>query len=140
MEEAARQAGTTPQAGLFSQPPAGSIVSRDDADQDAWFSAQGSLDLSTPVDGAVETLSCEHCGREWTRNLVRGRKPTRCVSCASGRSTDTTSLSATRPKERNRRLAAAMRDLGKEPTGAAWTRAKGLLEAGQSFEAAARDA
>lgn len=89
----------------------------------------------------METLVCQSCGKEWTRRRVRGRKPTRCGSCVSGGSV----LGDFRPdvlpvKERNRRLAAALRDAGKEPTGPHWQRAKELLDAGASFADAAREA
>jgi hypothetical protein len=43
-------------------------------------------------------------------------------------------------REVNRRLAAALRDHGKEPNGTAWMRAKDLLKAGNSFDEAARKA
>jgi hypothetical protein len=31
----------------------------------------------------TETLACKECGESWTRELVRGRKPTKCASCKS---------------------------------------------------------
>jgi hypothetical protein len=29
----------------------------------------------------TETLVCKECGESWTRELVRGRKPSKCSSC-----------------------------------------------------------
>jgi very-short-patch-repair endonuclease len=89
---------------------------------------------------SMETLTCQSCGAEWTRRRVRGRKPTRCGKCVSDRPAKKETHSGLAIKERNRRLAAALRDLGKEPNGAVWQRAKELLEAGHSFSEAARDA
>ena len=34
----------------------------------------------------AEVLVCERCGRSWSRPVTPGRKPTKCVDCAAGRS------------------------------------------------------
>jgi very-short-patch-repair endonuclease/DNA polymerase III delta prime subunit len=97
-----------------------------------------------PMAGPLETLTCESCGQQWTRPLRRGRKPSRCPSCTAGRPAATGASTSVDTgmtmKEQNRRLAAALRDLGKEPNGPVWARAKELFAASGSFEDAARKA
>lgn len=34
---------------------------------------------------ATETLTCNGCNKQWSRELVRGRKPKQCPDCKSGR-------------------------------------------------------
>jgi hypothetical protein len=34
---------------------------------------------------AIETLVCQHCGRSWERQRMRGRKPHYCPDCTSPR-------------------------------------------------------
>jgi very-short-patch-repair endonuclease len=91
----------------------------------------------------IEKLVCESCGQTWERPIRRGRKPSKCPTCATGRAPASNSSPtdvAIGVREVNRRLAAALRDHGKEPNGTAWMRAKDLLKAGNSFDEAARKA
>lgn len=109
--------------------------------------AQSSLFISPGRDGAPtaaaasdthETLTCTSCGSDWTREIRRGRKPSLCPDC-KGSSAGSTRSAVRSIKERNRALAAALRDAGKEPTGDTWARAKDMVEKGATFdEAAAR--
>ncbi len=96
--------------------------------------------VSAPTSGSthdsMETLECAACGTEWTRAVRRGRKPSLCPDCNAGGS-PSPDVSAGSVRERNRALAAALRDAGKEPTGDTWARAKDMVATGATVVEAA---
>lgn len=114
---------SSPQSPLFEEPPSGAGADRG----------------GRSTDGSTETLTCADCGSDWTREVRRGRKPSLCPSCKADGVLTVPEASGSM-KDRNRALAAALREASKEPTGETWARAKAMVAKGATIDEAAAQA